>query len=125
MQTRTWLLGLMVVFLTACAMQPVRVAAPATDLQLLRLGINSMTEHREPSGAVRNPDEAETTEQAWNLLLELDDIKHLSNGDKDRIRKFANDAIDIIEESRLPECRFYQLKCKRIRARSKTHEDVR
>ena len=113
MKTKAFAIGLMALCLSACASLPSAGDSRATDLEVMRLGVKALAQPREPQGAVRNPDEAESTEQAWNLLLELDDIKFHSNGDKHRNYEYGDEAVKTIAKSRQRACRFYQLKCKR------------
>lgn len=77
------------------------------------MGVKALAQPREPQGQVQHPEDAATTEQSWNLLLELDDIKYLSNVDKQRIYQFVDDAVQAIAKSRQTVCRWYQLQCKR------------
>lgn len=118
MQTRSsrillLVLGLTVLCLSACATSPERVGSRGTDLEVMRLGVRALAQPREPQGAVTKPEDAATTEQAWNLLLELDDIKYLSNGDKARIATFVDQAVTAIQKSRQLACRWYQFSCKK------------
>lgn len=62
---------------------------------------------------IRNPEDAATDEQAWNLLLELDDVKYLSNEDKKRIFNFVDSAVKAIDKARQPACRWFQFNCKK------------
>lgn len=110
---KAFAIGLMAVCLSACASLPDAADSRATDLEVLRLGVKALAQPREVQGAIQNPEDAENTEQAWDLLLKLDDIKYLSNGDKQRIYTFVDDSLKLIAKSRQRVCRWYQLKCKR------------
>lgn len=65
---------------------------------MLVMGVEALTEPR--GEELPNPEDATTTEDAWHLLLNLDDVKWLSNKDKSAIRKFVKSAADRIKESR-------------------------
>lgn len=64
---------------------------------MLVLGVNTMTEPRGTD--LKNPEDVVDTEEAWSLLLDLDDVKWLSNRDKLGIRKFVSSAVDRIKVS--------------------------
>lgn len=71
---------------------------------MLVLGVQTMTKPREPEGDLKNPEDVQTGEEAWNLLLDLDDIKYLLNRDKQNIREFVEKAVDRIKESYKAPC---------------------
>lgn len=110
--TRLFALGLMLLFLPACGSLHVRADAPATDLQVLKLGVEAMTQPRNPQGPVARAEDAETTGQAWGLLLELEDVDYLHEQDKQNVRAFVNKAVDAIAASRVGPCRWWQWQCR-------------
>lgn len=113
MKIKQFVIGVLVLFLSACATLPTAADSRATDLEVMRLGVKALAQPREPQGAIRNPEDATTNEQAFDLLLQLDDIKYLSNEDKRRIYEFVDAAVKAIAKSRQQTCRWYQLKCKK------------
>jgi len=112
------LIGLMALFLSGCGTSPVRVEQRATDLELLKLGVHQLTQPRVVPGPIQHPDQAETTEQVWNLSLDLDDVHWLGEGDKVRVRDFVDQAVKLIAESRMAPCKLWQFKCKSERAKA-------
>lgn len=99
--------GALALFLSGCATSPARDASHESDLDVLVLGVQSMTEPR--GNDLKNPEDVRDTEEAWNLLLDLDDIKWLSNWDKASIRGFVEKAVARIKESRRTCSRFDRL----------------
>lgn len=95
-------------FLTACATSPASDVRPATDLQVLRLGVDALTQPRLPAGDVQRLEDAATVGQAWDYAADLEDALWLSNRDKANLRTFVDKATAAIEQSRLPECRWWQ-----------------
>lgn len=108
MPTRLWLICALALSLTACATSPVHDARPATDLQVLRLGVQALTEPRAPAGSVQRLEDAATVGETWDYAGDLEDALWLSNRDKLNLRQFVNKATAAIEASRLPECRWFQ-----------------
>ena len=108
MLTRLSLTFALALSLTACARSPVRDVLPATDLQVLRLGVQALTEPRSPAGSVQRLEDAATVGQAWDYAGDLEDALWLSNRDKGNLRTFVEKASAAIETSRLPECRWWQ-----------------
>jgi hypothetical protein len=92
------LLGALSLFLSACVTSPAKDASQESDLDVLVLGVQTMTEPR--GNDLKNPEDVRDTEEAWNLLLDLDDIKWLSNRDKAGIRGFVEKAVERIKISR-------------------------
>ena len=94
-----WLfLGALALCLSACGTLPAKDVSTGSDLDVLVMGVDAMTEPR--GEELKNPEDVTDTEEAWNLLLDLDDIKWLSNRDKAGIRKFVRGAVDRIKLSR-------------------------
>lgn len=62
------------------------------------MGVQALTEPR--GEELPLPESVQNNEQAWNLLLDLDDVKWLSNKDKAAIRSFVEKAAARIKESR-------------------------
>lgn len=95
---RLSLLGLIALFLSGCATSPAKDVSHESDLDVLVMGVEVMTEPRGEN--YKNPEDVKDTEEAWNLLLDLDDVKWLSNRDKAGIRKFVKGAVERIKVSR-------------------------
>ena len=111
MRTLTWITGCAAIFLASCASLPANDARPATDLELVRLGVEQLTRERQPTGTVTRAEDAATGEQLFGLTIALEDALWLSNDDKRRTRDFVERATRRIELSRLPSCRWWQLRC--------------
>lgn len=62
------------------------------------MGVETMTEPR--GTELARPEDVTNNEEAWSLLLDLDDVKYLSNRDKEGIRTFVRKAVARIKESR-------------------------
>lgn len=108
MPIRLWLTFALLASLTACATSPVHDARPATDLQVLRLGVQALTEPRSPAGSIQRLEDAATVGETWDYAGDLEDALWLSNRDKANLRTFVEKATAAIETSRLPECRWWQ-----------------
>lgn len=109
-------LGTMLLFLTSCGISPVRVEQRATDLEVMRLGVEQMTQPRTVAGSLQHADEARTNGELMNYALNVEDALWLSNGDKVRVRSFVNSALSVIASGRLPPCRWLDFACKHGRA---------
>lgn len=110
---RLLLLGMPLLFLQGCAQQPVRVAAPTTDLQILQLGVHALTEPRAVAGPIQHPDQAETNGQLMSVATDLDDVHWLDEQDKTRLRTFVDKAVVLIGQSRAAVCGWWNVACKR------------
>lgn len=110
-KTSLLLIGALSLFLSACGTSPVRADAPATDLEVMRLGVEALTQPREPAGEVQRSEDAATAGQAWDLLLDLEDLDYLHEQDKHRLRVFVNKSLDAIAASRAEPCRWWQRAC--------------
>lgn len=108
MRILTWLLLAIVLSTPGCATSPARDAPPATDLQVLRLGVKALTEPRRPAGDVQHLDEAETEGEVWDYAGDVEEALWLAERDKARVRTFVDEATAAIEESRLPPCRWWK-----------------
>lgn len=116
MKMKLFVLGALLLSLTGCASLRANVAQPATDLQVLQLAVVAMTEPREIAGSIQHPDQAANGGQLLDVALDLDDVHFLDTQDKLRLRTFVTDAIRAIAASRLPECPWYGVRCRRDRA---------
>ncbi len=90
---------------------PANDARPATDLELVLLGVEQLTRERQPQGAVTRAEDATNGQELFGLTIALEDALWLSNDDKRRTRDFVERATRRIELSRLPTCRWYQWRC--------------
>lgn len=95
---RMFVIGLTTLFLSGCVTSPAKDASHGSDLDVLVLGVQTMTEPRGTD--LKNPEDVQTNEEAWNLLLDLDDVKFLSNRDKSSVRGFVEKSVERIKESR-------------------------
>lgn len=101
---RLLLLGLTALFLSGCVTSPAKDVSHESDLDVLVLGVQTMTEPRGEN--YKNPEDVTDTEDAWNLLLDLDDVKWLSNRDKAGIRRFVEKSVESIKKSRI-QCSYW------------------
>ena len=111
MRIPTWIIGCALIFLASCASLPANDARPATDLELLRLGVEQLTRERQPQGAVTRAEDATNGGELFGLAIALEDTNWLQNDDKRRTRAFVDRATRRIELSRLPTCSWWQLRC--------------
>lgn len=79
------------------------------------MGVEALTRERQPTGAIQRAEDAANGEQAFALLIALEDTNWLQNDDKRRTREFVNKATRRIELSRLPTCSWWQITCRRMR----------
>jgi len=115
---RLLLLGTLLLCLSACGTQPVRVASPTTDLQILQLGVHTLTEPREVAGPIKHPDEAEKNGQLMAVATDLDDLAWLDEKDKVRVRSFVDQAVILIAQGRAEACSWWNLACRHRRRAS-------
>src|SRR5687768_14270218 len=108
MKTRTWIAAWLSLGLLSCASSPASVDSPATDLELVRLGVDQLTRERQPQGVVTRAEDVQDTAQAFGLLVALEDTNWLQNDDKRRTRDFVHKATRRIELSRLPTCSWWE-----------------
>lgn len=94
--------GLIVAFLPGCVSSPARGDSTASDLDVMVLGVQALLRKRSPEGEVKRAEDAVTTEQAWTLLLDLEDIDFLHEQDKEITVEFVTKAAARIKESRRP-----------------------
>ena len=111
MRIPTLIIGCALMFLTSCASLPARDESPATDLELLRLGVEQLTRERQPQGPVTRVEDATNGQELFNLGIALEDTNWLQNDDKRRIRTFVDKGTRRIEASRF-QCRWWNLSCK-------------
>jgi hypothetical protein len=97
-----------------CATSPASDARPATDLQVLLLGVDALTQPRLPAGRIQRLEDAATVGEAWDYALDLEDALWLSSRDKAALREFVTKSATAIEQSRRPPCRWWQWRgCRR------------
>lgn len=118
MKIRLWLFGMAMLFLSACAISPTRVAAPSTDLQMLKLGLDALTQPRTVAYPIQHPDQAKTGGELFGLSMAQDDTIWLEEQDKVRSRNFYTQAINLLMQKEQPDCKWYQIGCKRSRKRA-------
>lgn len=64
------------------------------------MGVEAILVRREPAGELKRAEDAATTGQAWNLLLDLEEVDYLHETDKAAARDFVRKAAARIGESR-------------------------
>lgn len=111
MRIPTLIIGCALIFLTSCASSPAKDASPATDLELLRLGVEQLTRERQPQGPVTRAEDARTGQELFGLTIALEDTNWLQNDDKRRTRTFVDKATRRIEATRIT-CSWWNLACK-------------
>lgn len=106
------LTGLISLCLTACASSPVKDAPPATDLTVLVLGVEALTQERTPASTVQRAEDAETTGELFQYTLALEEVEWLHEQDKERTRQFVRESVRVIQRNRQPVCRWWNLSCR-------------
>jgi len=86
--------------------------------------VQQLTRERQPQGAVTRAEDAKDGQEAFGLLIALEDTNWLQNDDKRRTREFVNTATRRIELSRLPTCSWWQWRCIRDRNRLQRQIDA-
>lgn len=87
---------------------------PATDLQVLQLGIDAILAPRAIAGPYQHLDQAPTVGAGLDFGADAEEAHWLSEHDKARGIEFVRKASAAIAEGRLPECRWWQRKgCRR------------
>lgn len=124
MRIPTWTTGFLALFLASCSSLPANDARPATDLELLRLGVQELTRERQPQGPVQRVEDAKTGEGLFGIAVELEAVNWLQNDDKARLRRFVDKGTRRIELSRLPTCGWWQVKCLLARRRTQATIDA-
>lgn len=109
MKTMLLAAGLLTLFLTGCA--SLTKAPPSTDLQVLRLGVQALTEPTRVEGAIQSRADARTNGDLWLLAGRQADAIDKANDDKARLRQFIQEATEAIENGREP-CRWWQVGCR-------------
>lgn len=111
MKIRNWIIGCALIFLASCASSPARDASPATDLELLRMGVEQLTRERQPQGTVTRAEDATNGQELFGLTIALEDTNWLQNDDKRRTRTFVDKATRRIEATRFT-CSWWEFFCK-------------
>lgn len=112
MKTRTLMLALLLPGLWSCGSLPARDAKPATDLAILRDGVQELTRERQPQAKVTRAEDVQTIGEAGSLLIALEDTNWLQNDDKRRLRRFVDKATRRIELALEPACSWFQIGCR-------------
>lgn len=86
--------------------------------------MQQLTRERQPQGAVTRAEDATNGQEAFGLLIALEDTNWLQNDDKRRTRVFVDTATRRIELSRLPSCSWWQWRCIRDRNRLQRQIDA-
>lgn len=105
--TRLSLIWLLSLSLSACVTSPDSGEKPESDLDVLVMGVEAMLPPRDPAGDVKRAEDAATVEDAWTLLLDLEDVDYLHERDKERAVEFVQRAADRIKLARNP-CGFWR-----------------
>lgn len=66
------------------------------------MAVETMLPPREPAGDVKLAEHAATVDDAWTLLLDLEDVDYLHEQDKLRTIDFVRRAAERIEQARRP-----------------------
>lgn len=102
-------LGTLFLFLTGCATSQGNGVQQESDLAVLVMAVETLLPTREPAGDIKLAEDAVTTGDAWNLLLDLEDVDYLHETDKLRTVEFVRRAAVRIEQSRRPCSRWDRL----------------
>ena len=111
LRTRLYVIGVISLFLTSCASSQQNVKRSENDLELVKLGVRTLAQSREPAGEVKWVKDAETGGQVFDLALDLEDVDYLHERDKELIVDFVDRAMDLIGLARNP-CTFFDFKCR-------------
>lgn len=103
-------LGLILSFLPACASQ---TAVRSTDLKIVRLGVESLTQKTEVAGSIKKRSDAVTNGDLWLLSGRQSDALEIANADKEQVRIFVIKSLEAMAEERARKCSFWQFDCKR------------
>lgn len=85
----------------------------STDLKLIRLGVESLTQKTEVQGAIKKRADAVTNGELWQLSGRQDDALLVCNSDKVLVSDFVGGALEAMAEERAAKCSFWQFDCKR------------
>lgn len=108
MLTRLLLSCVLALCLTACATSTERAEKPATDLQVLQLGIEAILAPRAIPGPYQHLDQTPTVGAGLDFGADAEEGHWASEEDKARGIDFVRKASAAIAEGRLPECRWWQ-----------------
>lgn len=110
---RLLVIGLLSLFLAACGTQPVRVASPASDLDVLEASVQAELKARKLSnGRIYCLELAATNDARDDCSLELEDTLYLSEGDKVSAMQVLHKGIQRVK-LRLNPCGFWKSLFKR------------
>lgn len=115
MQTRTFALLLITLFLSACATSRAPVEKHATDLELVRLGVEALLPRREVAGDVKRIEDAADGGQAFTFGMDAEETIWLQQQDQARAVDFVRKATAAIAESRQPTCAWWAFRCRSAR----------
>ena len=107
---RLLMIGLISLFLTACASS---TAVRSTDLKIIRLGVESLTKPTKVSGAIQHHKQAVTNGDLWLYSGRQEDALEVANSDKEQVRIFVIKSLEAMAEERARKCSFWQFDCKR------------
>ena len=108
--TRLLISGLICLSLSGCVTS---TAVRSTDLKIIRLGVESLTQKTEVQGSITKRSEAVTNGDLWLYTGRQEDALKLSNSDKEQVRIFVLKSLDAMAEERAAKCSFWQFSCKR------------
>jgi hypothetical protein len=111
-RARIWMLLCASAGLLSCGTLPARDVRPATDLDLLTIGVEELTREREPQSRVTRAEDVTTVEEAGELLIALEDVDWLHEDDKRRLRRFVTRSVERIRISLEPPCQWWNVSCK-------------
>lgn len=106
------LLGLLLLFLPSCATQ---TAKPTADLEIIRLGVQQLTQPRPVTGSIQRRADAATNGELWKYAGAREDQAELSEGDKQRVREFVEDSLAAMKLARIGECGWFDFACRKQR----------
>lgn len=115
MRTHKSVLLATLLFLPSCGTSPGPRDLPASDLAVVKLAVQQMTQPRPVQGKVTRLEDAQTGDDLFRYGLAVEQAKWLDEQDKLRLRFFINDALDVVEESRKPPCPWWNYACIRNR----------
>ena len=108
--TRLLISGLICLSLSGCVTS---TAVRSTDLKIIRLGVESLTQTTEVQGSITKRSEAVTNGDLWLYAGRQEDALKLANSDKEQVRIFVIKSLEAMAEERAKKCAFWQFACKR------------
>lgn len=89
---------------------------PSTDLRIIRLGVEALTQEVRVQGSIQTRTQADTNGALWSLSGRQEDALAIANGRLEGTRSFVLGALHVVAEARHPKCKWFQVTCRRGKA---------